>query len=221
LTSVMIPGSVTSIGENAFSGCYDLTNFTILNGVTIIGAQAFSGCSGLTSITIPGNGITIGSNAFYLCYNLTNIVLPGSVSSIGLAAFQVCDALAGVYFGGNAPAVDSTAFGYDLHYTDTTVYYLPGTTGWSSNFAGVPTALWYLPHPTILNNASNFGVQGKMFGFTISWATNISFVVEASANLAGSVWTPIQTNTLSNGSFYFSEPVQTNGVGRFYRISAR
>ena len=70
----------------------------------------------------------------------------------------------------------------------------------------------------ILNSGASFGVQSNAFGFTISWATNVSVVVEACTNLANPVWTPLQTNALTNGSFYFSEPVQTNLPGRFYRI---
>jgi hypothetical protein len=100
-----------------------------------------------------------------------------------------------------------------------TVYYLPGTAGWSNSFVSCPTALWFLPNPQILNNGPNFGLQTNQFGFITSWATNTSVVVEASANLVNPIWTPIQTNTLTNGWFYFSEPVQSNVPGRFYRIS--
>lgn len=46
-------GSVTSIGDNAFMGCYELTNITIPDSVTSIGDHAFHECSVLTSITIP------------------------------------------------------------------------------------------------------------------------------------------------------------------------
>jgi hypothetical protein len=43
-------------------------------------------------------------------------------------------------------------------------------------------------------------------------------VVEACTNLASPVWVPLQTNSLTNGSFYFSEPLQTNVSGRYYRV---
>ena len=62
-----IPNDVTSIGEQAFSGCDGLTTVTIPASVTSIGSGAFEGCSGLTTVTI-GSGVTyIGSDAFYNC----------------------------------------------------------------------------------------------------------------------------------------------------------
>ena len=55
-----------------------------------------------------------------------------------------------------------------------------------------------------------FGVQPGGFGFTISWATNASVVVEAATNLANPVWIPVSTNTLTGGTNYFSDPQWTN-----------
>ena len=74
LTSITIPNSVTSIGNNAFGGCSGLTGaLTIPNSVTSIGGAAFASCSGLTSVTI-GSGVTnIGGAAFYNCTGLTEI----------------------------------------------------------------------------------------------------------------------------------------------------
>ena len=45
LTSVTIPDSVTSIEEDAFSGCTRLTSVTIPDSVTSIGEDAFYGCT--------------------------------------------------------------------------------------------------------------------------------------------------------------------------------
>jgi len=62
-------------------------------------------------------------------------------------------------------------------------------------------------------------VQSNGFGFTISWATNIPVVVESTTNLSSNVWIPllVNTNILSNGSLFFSDP-STNIPVRFYRI---
>ena len=219
--AVAIPGEfggvlVTTIGQGAFEYNDNLTSVTIPGTVTAIGEEAFEQCGGLTNVTISNGVTSIGEYAFAACLSLTSVTIPGSVTSIGDYAFANCTNLTSVYFQGSAPIAHTTVF-YD---DPTTVYYLPGTTGWGATFGGAPTALWLLPIPMILNSGPSFGVQSSAFGFVISWATNTSVVVEASSDLANPVWVPFQTNALSNGSFYFSEPLQTNSSGRYYRISA-
>jgi hypothetical protein len=77
--------------------------------------------------------------------------------------------------------------------------------------------LW---NPLIKASGSSFGISNNQFGFNITGTTNIPIVVEACTNLASPVWTPLQTLTLTNGLFYFSDPQWTNYPGRFYRISS-
>ncbi len=96
LTSVTIPGSVTSIGEYAFAGCTGLTSISIPKNVTSIGNYAFYGCSGPTSITIPSRVTTIDKYAFYGCTGLTSVNIPGSVTSIGEYAFSKCSGLTSI-----------------------------------------------------------------------------------------------------------------------------
>ena len=64
ITSIILPSSLISIGDNAFWKCTSLKSITIPNSVMTIGGSAFERCTSLTSITIP-NGVTvIGTNAF-------------------------------------------------------------------------------------------------------------------------------------------------------------
>ena len=67
IKDLVIPNSVTSIGNSAFSGYSALTSITIPNSVTSIGHEAFSGCTGLTDITIPNSVTNIGGSAFSWC----------------------------------------------------------------------------------------------------------------------------------------------------------
>ena len=82
-SKLIIPNSVTSIGEMAFTYCSNLISIYIPNSVTSIGESAFSGCSGLTSITIP-NSIT--SISLTNCDSLTSITIPNGVTSINISS---------------------------------------------------------------------------------------------------------------------------------------
>lgn len=105
-----------------------------------------TGCNDrfLSAITIS-NTITglpvvgIGPQAFDECAKLVSITIPDSVTNLGSQVFAGCTNLIDIYFDGNAPTGDWPAFGNAPH---ATIYYRPGTTGWSSTFDGLPTALW-------------------------------------------------------------------------------
>ena len=98
--------------------------------------------------------------------------------------------------------------------TNLIVYYVPETTGWDGWVSHPPAVLW---NPRAQADA-NFGVRSNRFGFNITGTANIPIAVAACTNPATSVWLPLQTCTLTNGSIYFSDPGWTNYPGRFYRL---
>jgi hypothetical protein len=232
-TSVIISNGVTTIGNQAFMSCYSLTNVTLPSSVVTIGYWAFSSCSNLTRVTLPDSIIAIGEYAFYHCSALTNVTLPnqltylpqqifdgcsnlvsvtipGAVTNLGTAAFFFCNGLKSVYFRGNAPTMGWSPF-YGVSPAVATIYYLAGTTGWGTNFAGLPTALW--------NPATQaIGVRNNQFGFQITGTTNIPIAVQTSTNLAIASWVTLQSYTLTNGSVDFTDPDWTNYPSRFYRV---
>jgi hypothetical protein len=199
------------------------SNYLIPDSVTVIANYAFNACSGLTNVTFPNHFISLGQDVFYKCYALANVAIPGGVMNFSAYNFASCPNLHQAYFQGNAPTVnggagsaDSTLFSGD---GGGTVYYLPGTTGWGTNYGGWPTAQWYQPQPQILGSGNGLGVQSNQFQFTISWATNTSVVVQASTNLQN--WTPVITNTLINGTNAFSDSAFTSYPERFYRVRSQ
>jgi hypothetical protein len=96
LTSVTIPGSITSIygiEQRAFQDCTGLNSVTIMDGVTALGENMFVGCTSLSNVHIPDSVTKIGENAFGGCSGLTSIAIPGSVTSIGDYPFYSCTGL--------------------------------------------------------------------------------------------------------------------------------
>ena len=148
LSSIILPNSITSISDYAFSYCTSLDNFTIPSMVTSIGKSAFSDCDSLSSINIPETVTSIGSYAFFACSNLSSftfsskmylvsehvlescpnlqtVTLPSSISYIKDFAFANCTNLSSVYIYKQGSAIDlftsQNAF-YGVNKTTCTIY---------------------------------------------------------------------------------------------------
>lgn len=94
LTTINLPDGLTSIGNYAFKDCDShLTGIELPDSVTSIGDSAFSGCDSLTSINLPEGLMSIGDTAFYDCGKLTRIDLPAELTSIGNFVFLNCSSL--------------------------------------------------------------------------------------------------------------------------------
>lgn len=188
--------------------------YTTNNGtVTITGYIGPGGAAAIPG-TIDGLPVTsISGWAFFNAVSLTSVTLSASITNIGNGAFHSCTGLTGFYFKGNAPGFGLEAF---TGVTGATIYYLSSTTGWGATFGGLPAVQW---RPQVLWDAS-FGVLTNAFGFNSVWASasGMVIVVEACTDLANPIWFPLQTNTLSNDTFYFSDPHWTNYLNRFYRL---
>ena len=110
LSEIVIPSSVTSIGDRAFSSCDSLSEIVIPSSVTNIGDWAFSGCDSLSEIVIPSSVTSIGDWAFENCSSLSEIVIPSSVTSIGDSAFSSCDSLSEIVIPSSVTSIGDSAF---------------------------------------------------------------------------------------------------------------
>ena len=110
LTSVVIPEGVTKIKRAAFCDCTGLTSVSLPNSVTSISSNVFCSCKGLISITLPNSLTSIGHYAFQDCINLSSIVIPDKVEYVGEAAFLNCHNLSSVTIPKSMKFIDNVAF---------------------------------------------------------------------------------------------------------------
>jgi|GEM_PF-6199027 len=73
LTSVVIPDSVTTIGNRAFMHQAGITELTMSANVESIGTEAFNYCSGLTELILPASLTSVGQWAFSQCTGLSSV----------------------------------------------------------------------------------------------------------------------------------------------------
>ena len=93
--NTVVPKTVTSIGDNAFRGCVNLTDIKFHNAITSIGIRAFSGCGKLTSIILPSGIESISENAFAGCsainlvVNYSDLEITAGAETYGSVALNV------------------------------------------------------------------------------------------------------------------------------------
>ena len=169
ITNLIIPNSVTSIGDYAFEYCSGLTSITIPNSVTSIGEEAFSGCSKLTSVTIPNSVTSIGEEAFEFCSGLTSVTIPNSVTSIEYAAFYGCSGLTSVTIGSGVTSIGNHAFeGVDISTVISLIENPFEITGKTPNYRTFSqntfnNATLYVPKGTIDKYKATYGWKDFLF----------------------------------------------------------
>ena len=97
LKDILLPKSITEIGERMFYGCSVLETVAMPSSVTKIGKYAFGSCSSLKSLPVTDGLMEIGECAFEKCASLEKIVIPPKVSLVGDSAFYMCENLTEVH----------------------------------------------------------------------------------------------------------------------------
>ncbi len=129
IESVIIGDEITSMGEEAFIDCNNITSviwnakncnsynfgtqvesFTFGDDVEVIPDGLCSGMNKLTSLTIPDRVTSIGNRAFSGCKGLTSVTIPNSVTSMGGFAFAGCTGLTSIEIPNSVASIGNQAF---------------------------------------------------------------------------------------------------------------
>ena len=110
ITSVTMPNTVTSVGTGIFERCANLTNVFLSNNLTELNEEMFSMCTSLTSIDIPGSVTVIRWKAFYQCTSLSSVTLNEGLDSIFNNVFEGCTALTSILVPSTVRHISELAF---------------------------------------------------------------------------------------------------------------
>lgn len=177
-TEVVIPEGVTEIGEGAFS-CSYMPSVRLPSTLKKIEKQAFMYAHNLTKITLPDGLETIGDEAFSGCRFKKAIVLPASIKSIGKKAFYgysyYGSGTLGAYFLGAAPQIVGTGNANCSFPSDWTLFYLPGTSGWTGDtYEGYKIVPWdgETRWDNLRTSKFGYGWDNKGNEIETSWSVN-------------------------------------------------
>ena len=92
--TIILPKTISAIGDRSFAGLSSLTSVTIPWGVTSVGQSAFDGCKKLASLELPDSLNVIEADAFRLCTSLTSVNLPRYTVYLEGNVFAGCSSLA-------------------------------------------------------------------------------------------------------------------------------
>lgn len=185
LSALILPDSLTEIGESAFCNCKELSwiynseleqkiadgvqtigdgafcccgirNLTLGDSVTVIGYAAFNGCTELRQIVLSPSLQYIGLYGFSACYQLRSITFPASVTCIDEKAFDDCYRIETLYFEGDAPQIHETAFTAYFGTIEATAYYPEANPTWTADKrVNYGGQLTWIPYGKILRGDLN------------------------------------------------------------------
>lgn len=112
LEKVFVPDGVAYLDTGVFFDCTELKEVRLPEGITSIRSGVFSNCKKLNKVNIPTTVTWIDKDAFYACESLDQIVLPTALDTIGRNAFHGCAALTAITIPDGVKTIEECAFNW-------------------------------------------------------------------------------------------------------------
>lgn len=116
LEEVIVPDTITSIGERSFAGCTNLKELKLSKNLDTLGNRAFLNCTALKSVKVPKtlkNIDTYGWNWWYPfqgCSGITEIEFAEGITSVPYALFGDCTGLKEVTIPDTVTSISERSF---------------------------------------------------------------------------------------------------------------
>ena len=110
LKEVVLPSTVTIIGNDAFQFCDSLRNVGMPDALQSLGAYSFEHCSSLSTIDIPDAVEVINGYTFHNCNSLVSVKLPSSLKEIHEEVFWNCNSLENIQLPEGLKKIGNWAF---------------------------------------------------------------------------------------------------------------
>ena len=110
IESIVIPDTVTALGDRAFERCTNLKEITLSQNLTIIEDNVFEACTALTEISIPDTVTVMGDSVFVGCAALTSAKWSAGMTSIEGSTFNGCTSLASFVVPEGVTIIQGSAF---------------------------------------------------------------------------------------------------------------
>ncbi len=211
---IPIDGSITAIGDGAFSNCTNIKSITLPNDITTIGKNAFYKCSNLESITIPNSVITINDGAFADCTNLITITLPNSITTIGRATFSGCYNLSSMTIPDNITQISQKLFDGCSNLSSITLGKSITRIGSYAFYRCTNLTSIIIPNSVVSIDHNAFDGCSKLSTITIpNSVTTIDDCAFSSCSSLSSITIPQSVISIGERVFYLCSNLQYNNFG--------
>ena len=110
LESIVLPSTITRIGQEAFLRCKNLKTVELKDGLQLIDTSAFNNCTSLTEISIPDTVSSMGTYVFERCSSLKTAKLPNIRERIMAYTFENCTSLEKIVLPDTVTEIQDHAF---------------------------------------------------------------------------------------------------------------